>query len=235
MTKLRRRPGLIGAGVLWIGGLGVLVGSLLFSTSGSASATSPSPPSPTFTANQGSPGTQGAWKVDGSGVTQPVSGTVGVNNFPATQAVTGGVNAAQSGTWNVGLSGSLPSGTNDIGTVHVASPTLDSGYSLCQVPTGAISCQTSSGVPGGKILKTLSVLCQVPNPGHRVTASSSLGIAVPLTFQMTSGGTDYYVGTLTDLDATNPATSVFTVNEDYTAAAGPYGALCYFDYFDSAS
>ena len=46
---------------------------------------------PTMTANQGAPGTQ-AWLVDGSGVTQPVSGSVGVTNFPSTQAVSGTVN-----------------------------------------------------------------------------------------------------------------------------------------------
>ena len=218
--------------MLWIGGLGVLAGSLLFSTSGSASA---SAPSPTLTANQGSPGTQGAWKVDGSGVTQPVSGTVGVNDFPTTQTVTGNINAAQTGIWTVGLSGSLPAGANDIGTVHVASPTRESGFTSCQVPTGGISCETPSGVPAGVILNTVSVFCQVPNPGHKVTAASNAGIAVPLTLQMTYGGTDYYVGTLTALDASVPSRSVFTVNEDYTASTGPYGALCSFDYFDSAS
>lgn len=42
-----------------------------------------------------------AVKVDGSGVTQPVSGTVAVSNFPATQPVSGTIAATQSGTWTV--------------------------------------------------------------------------------------------------------------------------------------
>lgn len=87
-----------------------------------------------------------ALKVDGSAVTQPISGSVSVSNFPATQAVSGTVtanagtgtmnvsvqnasipvtdnggsltvdgtvNAAQSGTWNVGLN----AGSNAIGSI----------------------------------------------------------------------------------------------------------------------
>jgi hypothetical protein len=51
--------------------------------------------------------------VDGSAVTQPVSGSVSVSNFPATQPVSGTVAATQSGTWNLNnISGtvSLPTG-----------------------------------------------------------------------------------------------------------------------------
>lgn len=44
----------------------------------------------TVTANQGTAGTS-MWKVDGSGVTQPVSGSVGINNWPSTQQVSGTV------------------------------------------------------------------------------------------------------------------------------------------------
>ena len=38
--------------------------------------------------------------VDGSGVTQPISGSVSVSNFPATQPVSGTVAATQSGNWS---------------------------------------------------------------------------------------------------------------------------------------
>jgi hypothetical protein len=72
---------------------------------------------PTMTANQGASGTQ-AWKVDGSGVTQPVSGSVGVNNFPATQSVSGTVDI-----------GNLPStqavsGTVDVGNFPAQQPVI---------------------------------------------------------------------------------------------------------------
>jgi hypothetical protein len=83
---------------LWIGGACFLVGSLVAGSVGFAASAG----APNFTANQGSAGSSswpvtasqgtgtgsgGAWKVDGSGVTQPVSGTVGVSNLPATQNV----------------------------------------------------------------------------------------------------------------------------------------------------
>lgn len=44
---------------------------------------------------------QSAVKVDGSAVTQPVSGSVSVSNFPVTQPVSGTVTANQGGTWTV--------------------------------------------------------------------------------------------------------------------------------------
>jgi hypothetical protein len=59
--------------------------------------------------------------VDNFPATQPVSGTVAVSNFPATQAVTQSgtwtVAATESGTWNVGLN----AGSNTIGAVTQAS------------------------------------------------------------------------------------------------------------------
>lgn len=71
--------------------------------------------------------------VDGSGVTQPVSGTVAVSNFPATQPVSGTVAATQSGTWNI---------TNVSGTVSL--------------PTGAATESTLSTL-NGKIPSNLTV------------------------------------------------------------------------------
>jgi hypothetical protein len=43
----------------------------------------------------------GRMLVDGSGVTQPVSGTVSVGTPAVTQSGTWNVNAVQSGTWNI--------------------------------------------------------------------------------------------------------------------------------------
>lgn len=82
MFRLRR------ASLLRVCGVCVLVaGAFAVGAARDAgAATSPS----TVIANQGAPGTS-AWKVDGSGVTQPVSGSVAVNNFPANQVVSGSV------------------------------------------------------------------------------------------------------------------------------------------------
>jgi hypothetical protein len=78
---------------LWIGGACFLVGSLVAgSVSLASSATNGPTVSGTVTANQGTPGSS-AW---------PVS-------------------ASQSGSWDVGVSGSLPAGSNNIGHVNVDS------------------------------------------------------------------------------------------------------------------
>lgn len=63
-----------------------------------------------WTVAQGAPG-GAAWKVDGSGVTQPVSGAVSVSNFPASQVVTNG------GAFAVQNTASIPAGANNIGTI----------------------------------------------------------------------------------------------------------------------
>src|SRR5258708_1192552 len=63
-------------------------------------------------------GNSTAVKVDGSAVTQPVSGSVSVSNFPATQPVSGTVTANQgtakdpAGSWPV----EITDGTNVLGT-----------------------------------------------------------------------------------------------------------------------
>jgi len=68
--------------------------------------------------------------VDGSGVTQPISGSVSVSNFPATQPVSGSVSVSNfpatqpvSGTVDIGTLPSIPAGTNSIGKVQVTDTT----------------------------------------------------------------------------------------------------------------
>ena len=88
--------------------------------------------SPSYTTAQSSPlslTTAGALRVDASATTQPISGTVTASqgtaaNLNATVVGTGtfAVQAAQSGTWNIGsitTLPSLPTGANTIGAVNV--------------------------------------------------------------------------------------------------------------------
>ena len=119
---------------LWIGGACFLVGSLVAGSYGLAAPAAGGPSvSGTIVANQGTPGTSswpvsasqgtgtgsgGAWKVDGSGVTQPVSGTVGVNNLPATQNVSGTVGIDPSHN-SVSVS-NLPAVQNVSGSVSIS-------------------------------------------------------------------------------------------------------------------
>jgi hypothetical protein len=61
MARLVKRPAAIWAAVLWIGGLGVLIGSVIFSTFGVASGSTSG--NGGLTANQGAPGTS-PWPVN---------------------------------------------------------------------------------------------------------------------------------------------------------------------------
>ena len=115
---------------IWLGGICFLGGSLAVGITGLASA---SPGPSTVIANQGAANAS-PW---------PVS----VSNLPSTQAVTG----------NVSITGSLPIGSNNIGTVNVASlpstPALVSGTGV--LPNGTALAQVI--VPAGDILTDVVV------------------------------------------------------------------------------
>lgn len=205
---------------LWIGGVCFLAGSLAVGITGLASASAgPS----TVIANQGAAGTS-PWPVSGvlgisnfpsgydvnnfpSGfnvnnwpLSQAVSGTVGLDpahngvsvNFPATQNIAG----------NVGVTGSLPAGTNDLGTVHVAPSTSDaesgsasanggSGFDIQINRTGRPAIQT----------QTVSMLVYLPS-GTDLSFCGVFGdgagtgmFMLPMTKQGTYSGQDVWVGT----------------------------------------
>lgn len=100
------------------------------------------PVSGTVTANQGTAGSS-AWKVDGSGVTQPISGSVSVSNFPATQPVSGTI------TSNQGTANATPWNEN-IAQWGGSVVTLGQNVSASSVPVVLASDQTvsvSSGLP----------------------------------------------------------------------------------------
>lgn len=75
-----------------------------------------------------------------SGTAVPVSGTVAVNNFPATQPVSGTVTATQSGTWTVGVS----AGTALIGKVGIDQTTPGTTNNVTVSAVAAVT--TSSAV-----------------------------------------------------------------------------------------
>lgn len=127
-----------------------------------------------------------ALKVDGSAVTQPISGSVSVSNFPATQAVTGSfltdtqlrasavpVSLAsvpthavtQSGIWNVGLS----AGTNAIGSITNTSFGI-SGTLPAFATTPTFNVGTIGGIATETTLSALNT--KTPALGQALMASS---------------------------------------------------------------
>lgn len=129
---------------------------------------------------QGAP-SMTALKVDGSAVTQPVSGTVGVNNFPATQTVAGTVAATQSGTWTV-----QPGNTPNTSAWLVAGATLTKGT---QAATG-FSIQELKDA--GRVSKVFSATFTAATTEALVTLTPiSAGVAgsTATTFAVTAGKT----------------------------------------------
>jgi len=107
----------------------LIVGSVMgqLQQSGGPGSTVTATQSGTWTVQPGNTPNSTAWKVDGSGVTQPVSGTF----WQATQPVSGTVTV-----------NALPAGSNVIGTVNTipktaCGNTLAAGSALAAVPTSS--------------------------------------------------------------------------------------------------
>jgi len=174
---------------LWIGGACFLVGSLVAGSVGLASS-APTPGAATITANQGQAGAS-AWKVDGSGVTQPVSGTVG-----------------------------LSAGTKDIGTVHVAEQQPYSAEAQQQPPSGSDEADAVFPITSAPIvLQTLSVSVNVSAGDVMSTCAAQVsppsgpneGAYIPMTKQGSIGSDDTYVGTVANLDINVPSDSTIQI------------------------
>ncbi len=120
--------------------------------------TMPVTQSGTWTVQPGNTANTTAWKVDGSAVTQPISGTVTANAGTGTFTVSGTVAATQSGTWNVGtvttvttvsavtaITNPLPAGTNLLGKVAASheTGTVYNGTTALTPKFAAISASSS--------------------------------------------------------------------------------------------
>jgi hypothetical protein len=155
---------------------------------------------------------------------------------PPNQTVTANQGSAGGSPWpvsgNVGISGSLPAGSNDIGTVHVAAPTPVITEANCQVADSSQVCsaQITTALPTGTIVNTLSVSCEVLS-GQPVEvnfeANANFHCSVPLTLSATAFGFDHVIGTLTNLGIPiqNETENFLIVSENYSASSGN-GASC---------
>ncbi len=176
MTKLRSLPRSFWLGVIVLGLL--VAGGVMQSqvqVSGGAAVTQ----SGTWTVQPGNTANTTAWKVDGSAVTQPVSGTF----FQATQPVSGTFwQATQpvSGTVTVNA---LPAGTNVIGHVITDSGTINT------VPKTACGNTVASG----------STLAAVPTSSTLLTSAATACVEVAVFFNTNASAATV---TLTDNTAT---------------------------------
>jgi hypothetical protein len=201
---------------LWIGGACFLMGSLVAGSVGLAS------PATTGTTTTGT-------TTMGPTVNQGAPG-----NLPWPVTTSG----------NVGLSGSLPAGSNDIGTVHVAPAKLISGLVRCGVGiTGDATsnfCDVATGLSAGTVVNTVSVECDIAS-GQKVLAeydqrsgsgAPSAAFLLPLSLRpssFNSAPTDTYVGTLTNLNIPATSNDSFRGTLDYIPSNGNGGG-CTFNY-----
>jgi hypothetical protein len=144
---------------------------------------------------------QGTVGVNNFPANQAVSGTIGVNNFPATQAVSGTVNVGNfPSAQQVSFSNT---GTTPLYIRDVDNPahTPFLGTLFCLVPAGSVSCDASFSVPSGSelVIESVSARADLAS-GERAVVElnvttngvTSLFIEIPLTFQITSSGIDTY-------------------------------------------
>lgn len=130
----------------------------------------------TWTVQPGNTANTTAWKVDGSAVTQPVSGSV---------TVSGTVAATQSGTWNINnVSGtvSLPTGASTEATLSTLNGKIANDYgssatavrSAAQVGNATGVADFNTGAAGAQTLRT-------------VLAARSEAAATPLSTRLSNG------------------------------------------------
>lgn len=181
---------------------------------------------PTYTTAQSSPlslTTAGALRIDGSGVTQPVSGTVAFSNstIAVTQATASSLNAtvvgtgtfavqaAQSGTWNV---------TNISGTVSL--PTGASTSAL--QPTNAAQGSTTSGQTGNLHLGAVTTAA----PTYTTAQSSPLSLTTSGGLRVDGSGTTQPVsGTVAFSNTTIAVTNAGTFAVQATLQASATTAI----------
>lgn len=166
-----------------------------------------------------------AWKVDGSAVTQPVSGTVAVSNFPATQPVSGTVTANAGTNLNTSLlaleaGGNLASIKTDVDNLALAQASTTSGQkgnlALAAVTTSAPSYTTAQSNP-----------LSLTTVGALRTDSSAVTQPVSGTVTITPSGTQDVniakvnnVTVLTGTGATGTGSERVTVAVDSATVAG---------------
>lgn len=162
-----------------------------------------------------------ALKVDGSAVTQPISGSVSVSNFPGTQPVSGTVAATQSGTWNINALTSITNPVTVTGTVtaNAGTGTFAVSAASLPLPTGAATAakQPALGTAGTPSADVLTVqgstsMTALKVDGSAVTQPVSGTVAVnnfPAT-QPVSGTVTVAQATAANLNATVTGTVAAT-------------------------
>lgn len=210
--------GTVTANIGTTGGITVAQGSTTSGQSGPLVQGAVTTAAPAYSTAQTSPlslTTAGALRIDGSGSTQPVSGTItanaGTGNFTVVQATASNLNAtvvgtgtfavqaAQSGTWNIGTVTTITNPVTSVGAA--ASGSAKSGN---PVQGGAVFNTTQPTVTNGQVVE------------NQATARGALIVATGVdAFTVTLAST-----TITGTVAVTQSTSPWVVSGTVTANAG---------------
>lgn len=146
----------------------------------------------------------GAIQVDGSAVTQPVSGTITANQggapwsvtFPSAQAITGTIAATESGLWNVNQAigvagfGKITDGTNTAAVKAASVAALATDPALVVTTSGS----TTAGAPANTAVTSTSSAILAANTARReVMITNTDVVAVYIAFGQTPTATAYHI------------------------------------------
>ena len=151
-----------------------------------------------------------AFKVDGSAVTQPVSGSVSVSNFPATQTVTGTVAISNS---SIEISNDVGNPIPVNGSISVSNFPATQAVSAASLPLPS-GASTSALQTSGNLTLT-SIDNKTPSLGQAVMASSTPVViasnqtTIPVEVKASSSVT--YSSAIVGGTIANNATDIFTI------------------------
>lgn len=179
----------------------VAQGSTTSGQTGSLTQAAVTTSAPTYTTAQTSPlslNTSGGLRVDGSGVTQPVSGTVSANPVPTT---TGGLTVTSTLIASGTNATSVKASAGQIYKIEVTNNSANIGY--LKIYNTASAPTAGSGTP------VIRLMCPASASGAGSFSSNDLGVA------MSSGIGFTFTGGIADADTTSVAASAFIVNIYY--------------------
>jgi hypothetical protein len=181
--------------LLIVGAIGFASGAAAFGLVPASSASPNAGPSPVIVQNTGANPIPvlGSVGVSGTVGIDPTKNHVNVDNLPGTYPVTG----------SVSVSGALPAGSNNIGSVSIA---RGAPYQVVEINTVSDSTATGvfadrAGTLTGVLLESISIQVQIPvgevlTQCYVETAPSFVAMFVPVSKQGSDGSVDYYDGTI---------------------------------------
>lgn len=145
-----------------------------------------------------------ALKVDGSAVTQPISGSVSITGTPNVNVTNASIPVTQSGTWTTGRTWTLSSGTDSVAAVQSGTWNINNITGTVSLPTGAATEATLA-----TRLADATFTSRINTLGQKTMAASTPVVIASDQSAVTVSGT-VNVG---NFPATQPVSGTVTANQ----------------------